>query len=142
MNYYSFNKTTLWLNIVGALVSYVLFAVELYTSAAQHTSYTSSLVFIFLAVNCTFRIFSWYRINRKKKSGLSEEALAKEERRQGMIDSIFSNATGVLVMLALTVHFIIRNTPVAFIVFCAVCTLCFVGILVLSIQNLKRIDRQ
>lgn len=67
MDGFSSSKTQLWLNIVGAVVCYVMFCIELYTSITQHSSYISSLVFIFLTVSCTIRIYTWLTAQKKEQ---------------------------------------------------------------------------
>ena len=70
-----------------------------------------------------------------------ESQIIRAERRQGIIITIFSNATGMLCLLVYLIHSILIKGPKALDIFCAFCAICFGVILVQSIQNLKRFDR-
>lgn len=142
MDYSSFSKTKLWMNIAGGIICWILFAYELYACIMNQSSYTSSLLFLFLALNCTFRVITFVSLIVKQKRGLDGEPLVKEERRNGLIISIFSNATAMLLMIVFLIHGMQRTNPsIVFTIFCAACVLCFAWILVMSIQNLRKFDK-
>ena len=141
MDYNTFSKPKMWTNVVGGIICYLLFAYELYASLIHDSSITGSLLFLFLAVNCTFRVFSYAKLSRIKKSTDNESQFVKAERRQGIITTIYSNATAVLLFLVLLIHSIMTKGPIAFDAILGLCTICFGVILVQTIQNLNRFDR-
>lgn len=143
MDYSTFSKPKMWANVAGGIICYILFAYELYARLTNDSSIISSLIFLFLAVNCTFRVFSYAKLNSIKKSVENDSQFVKAERRQSIIINIFSNATAVLCLLVFLIHLIItvKESSVAFDAFLGICTICFSVILVQSIQNLKRFDR-
>ena len=100
MDYNSFSKPKMVANAVGAVICYILFAYELHGRIQDHSSITSSLLFLYFAVNCTFRVISFARLKRKKKSLTDEKALLKAEHRQGLVLNIFNNATAALLLLS------------------------------------------
>ena len=141
MDYSTFSKPKMWANVVGGIICYIMFAYELYARLINDSSIISSLLFLFLAVNCTFRVFSYAKLNSIKKSMANDSLFVKAERRQGIIITIFSNATAMLCLLV----FLIRNITIkgseAFDAFLGICAICFGVILVQTIQNLKRFDK-
>lgn len=141
MDYSTFSKPKMWANVVGGIVCYVMFAYELYVCLEQNSNAVSSIVFLFIALNCTFRVFSYFKLNRMKKRMDDESQIIRAERRQGIIITIFSNATGMLCLLVYLIHSVHIKDPMALDIFCAFCAICFGVILVQSIQNLKRFDR-
>lgn len=141
MDYRTFSKPKLWANVAGGVVCYIMFAYELYACIMNDSSITSSLLFLLLAVNCTFRVFSYAKLNNIKKSTVNDSQFVKAERRQSIIINIFSNATAVLCLLVFMIHNITIKGSVAFDAFLGICAICFSVILVQSIQNLKRFDR-
>ena len=141
MDYNTFSKPKMWTNVVGGIVCYILFAYEFYASLIHDSSITSSLLFLLWAVNCTFRVFSYVKLSKIRKSTDDESQFVKAERRQGIIITIFSNATAVLVFLVLLIRSIMTKGPIAFDVILGLCTICFGVILVQTIQNLSRFDR-
>ena len=141
MDYRTFSKPKLWANVAGGVVCYIMFAYELYACIMNDSSITSSLLFLLLAVNCTFRVFSYAKLNNIKKSTANDSQFVKAERRQSIIINIFSNATGVLCLLVFMIRNITIKGSVAFDAFLGICAICFSVILVQSIQNLKRFDR-
>jgi hypothetical protein len=78
-----------------------------------------------------------------RKDTFSEEEVAKAARRQGIVSSIFSNATAGSYLLLLTAVFLFSHLKDKYIYtgLSAVLALCFIGLLVFSIRNLKRFDR-
>ena len=141
MDYRTFSKPKLWANVAGGVVCYIMFAYELYACIMNDSSITSSLLFLLLAVNCTFRVFSYAKLNNIKKSTANDSQFVKAERRQSIIINIFSNATAVLCLLVFMIRNITIKGSVAFDAFLGICAICFSVILVQSIQNLKQFDR-
>lgn len=141
MDYSTFSKPKMWANVVGGIVCYVMFAYELYVRLEQNSNAVSSILFLFLALNCTFRVFSYFKLNRMKKRMDDESQIIRAERRQGIIITIVSDATGMLCLLVYLIHSVLIKGPKALDIFCAFCAICFGVILVQCIQNLKRFDR-
>lgn len=139
MDYNSFSKPKMVANVVGAVICYILFAYELHGRIQDHSSITSSLLFLYFAVNCTFRVISFARLKRKKKSLTDEKALLKAEHRQGLVLNIFNNATAALLLLIFMIHAItLKETWLT--VFCAASVIAFTAILVMNILNLRKRD--
>lgn len=141
MDYRTFSEPKMWANVISGIICYFMFAYELYARLINNSSITSSLLFLFLAVNCTFRVFSYAKLNSIKKSMANDSQFVKAERRQSIIINIFSNATVVLCLLVFLIRDITLKGSVAFDAFLGFCAICFSVILVQSIQNLKRFDR-
>ena len=139
-----FKKITLWGNIVIGAVCYGMFFYLLYISATkQGGSYFGAVLFLVIALNCTNRIRSYFKIEQLRKNAISEEEVAKAERRSGIVNSIFSNATIGCYMLLMSVVFLFTDQKYGFyfMAFCAFLALCFIGLSVISLRNLKRFDR-
>ena len=139
-----FKKITLWGNIVIGAVCYGMFAYLFYISATkQGGSYFGAVLFLVIALNCTNRIRSYFKIEQLRKNAISEEDVAKAERRSGIVNSIFSNATIGCYMLLMSVVFLFTDQKYRFyfMAFCAFLALCFIGLSVISLRNLKRFDR-
>ena len=136
-------KIKLWVNIVIAMLCYFMFAYLLYGSITRHQNILGALLFFVFAINCTYRIRAYYKLERKRKSAFSEKEVARAVRRQGIASSIFSNATAGFYMLLLTVVFLLSGLKdrAVFTGICAVLALCFIGLLLVSIRNLKRFDK-
>ena len=141
MDYYTYTKPKLWANVICAALLYVLFAYELHSRLTGHSKGIGYLLFLILAVNCTFRVFAYAKLKRLENSITDERQLIRAERRQGLIITLFSNATALLGLLLFLIHSILIKGPKALYIFCAFCAICFGVILVQSIQNLKRFDR-
>ena len=141
MDYYSYSKPKLWANVICAALLYVLFAYELHSRLTGHSKGIGYLLFLILAVNCTFRVFAYAKLKRLEKSITDERQLIHAERRQGLIITLFSNATAMLGLLLLLIHSILINGPAALDIFFLFCAICFGGILILTIQNLRRLDK-
>ena len=141
MDYNSFTKPKMWANVVGGVLCYVMFAYELYACLEHDTNAMSAILFLFLAINCTFRVFSYVKLDRMKKGMDDEIQIIRAERRQGMIITIFSNATWTLCMLVYLIHSLVVKGPKALDLFLAFCVICFGVILYQTIQNLRRFDR-
>ena len=141
MDYYTYTKPKLWANVICAALLYVLFAYELHSRLTGHSKGIGYLLFLILAVNCTFRVFAYAKLKRLEKSITDERQLIHAERRQGLIITLFSNATAMLGLLLFLIHSILIKGPAALDVFFLFCAICFGGILILTIQNLRRLDK-
>ena len=141
MDYYTYTKPKLWANVICAALLYVLFAYELHSRLTGHSKGIGYLLFLILAVNCTFRVFAYAKLKRLEKSITDERQLIHAERRQGLIITLFSNATVMLGLLLFLIHSILIKGPAALDVFFLFCAVCFGGILILTIQNLRRLDK-
>ena len=141
MDYRTFSKPKLWANVAGGIICYIMFAYGLYDSLINNSSMIGSLLFLFLAVNCTFRVFSYVKLKRIKENAADDSQFVKAERRQDIIISIFSNATAMLCLLVFLICNISRKGTLIFEVFIGICAICYCVILVQSIQNLKRFDK-
>ena len=101
-----------------------------------------ALLFLVIAVNCTYRFLSYSKIEQIRKSAVSKEEIARAERRHWLVNSIFSNATVALFMSFMTLVLVCRGMENFYItVLFAAIALAFAGLLVFSIRNLKRFDR-
>lgn len=141
MDYYTYSKPKLWANVICAALLYVLFAYELHSRLTGHSKGIGYLLFLILAVNCTFRVFAYAKLKRLEKSITDERQLIRAERRQGLIITLFSNATAMLGLLVFMIHSILIKGPAALDIFFLFCAVCFGGILILTIQNLRRLDK-
>ena len=141
MDYYSYSKPKMWANVICAALLYVLFAYELHSRLTGHSKGIGYLLFLILAVNCTFRVFAYAKLKRLEKSITDEHQLIRAERRQGLIITLFSNATAMLGLLVFMIHSILIKGPAALDIFFLFCAVCFGGILILTIQNLRRLDK-
>ena len=141
MDYYTYSKPKLWANVISGVLLYVLFAYELHSRLTGHSKGIGYLLFLILAVNCTFRVFAYAKLKRLEKSITDERQLIRAERRQGLIITLFSNATAMLGLLLFLIHSILIKGPAALDVFFLFCAVCFGGILILTIQNLRRLDK-
>ena len=139
-----FKKITLWGNIVIGAVCYGMFAYLFYISATkQGGSYFGAVLFLVIALNCTNRIRSYFKIERMRKEAISEEEVARAERRAGIVNSIFSNATIGFYMLLMSLILLLKDQKYGFyfMAFCALLAFCFIGLSVIGLRNLKRFDR-
>ena len=128
-----FEKIRLLGSIVIAALCYGMFFYLLYGSLTRHTNILGPLLFLVIAINNTYRIRAHYKIERMRK----------DARRQGLVSSIFSNASAGFYLLLLTVVFLFSHIKDKYIYtgISAVLALCFIGLLVFSIRNLKRFYR-
>lgn len=140
MDYYSYSKPKLWGNIVCGIICYALFAYELSNSIINHSSILNPLLFFFFGINCTFRIYRWIKLNKKKDS-LDESAYLREENRNGIVFRIFSVATTLIIILVWSIVGLISNRDTIIIIIMVVSALCFSVVLVSDIHNLKRFDK-
>ena len=139
-----FRKVTLWGSIVIGVLCYCMFAYLFYISITkQGGSVLGAMFFLVIGVNCTHRIRSYFKIEQLRKNAISEEEVAKAERRSGIVNSIFSNATIGCYMLLMSVVFLFTDQKYGFyfMAFCAFLALCFIVLSVISLRNLKRFDR-
>lgn len=138
MDYSSFDKPKLWLNIAGFLLSGVMAGYVFH----DERDIPGTLLFVMLAVNCLFRIFSYFKLASIRRSASGEDEIVRAERRQGIVIFIFSGVTCLLYILLLLIESILKPDPVGFILFCVVIALLVAGSVVLGFRNLKRFDRQ
>ena len=138
-----FEKIRLLVSIVIATFCYGMFFYLLYGSLTRHQNILGPLLFLVIAINNTYRIRAHYKIERMRKDAVSEEEVAEAARRQGLVSSIFSNASAGFYLLLLTVVFLFSHVKDKYIYtgISAVLALCFIGLLVFSIRNLKRFYR-
>ena len=141
MDYSSFDKPKLWLNIAGFLFCGVMGVYLFFEGGAAHRDYFGMLLFFIFAVNCLFRIFSYFKLDRIRKSASSEKEIGHAERRQGLVISIFSNAMFMLFILLLFISSITKPLHVGFSIFCGATLFFIAWTLFLSVRNLKRFDR-
>lgn len=141
MDYRSFDKNKLIANVAAGVICYFMFAYELYYSFMNSASWAGALIFLFLAVNCTYRVYSYYKLQRIKKDSSKDYMILEIERRQNILISIFSNATAVLCLLAFIALIIVNGGSTVLAVFCAVFAIFFAFILFQNIKNLNRLDR-
>ena len=142
MDPFSYEKPRLWLNIVCMAIFLWMVAYPFRTGNTVHLSSGAALLFLLLAINCAFRIYSYLKLIRIRKRATSETEIVRAERRQSLIISIFSNATAILGLLFFFIKALATHSHLAFTIFVAVCLLCFVGILILTIKNLRRFDEK
>lgn len=142
MDYYTYTKPKMWANVIGAVLLYVMFAYEFYNRLTGHFKGIGYLLFLLLAVNCTFRIFAYAKLNRLEKSITDELQLMRAERRQGLIITLFSNATGMLCLLLFLIHSFVIKGPAALDIFFLFCTVGFGGVLIRTIQIFRRLDKR
>ena len=142
MDYYTYTKPKLWANVICAALLYVLFAYELHSRLTGHSKGIGYLLFLILAVNCTFRVFAYAKLKRLENSITDARQSIRAQPRQGLILTLFSNATAMLGLLLFLIHSILIKGPAALDIFFLFCAICFGGILILTIQNLKRFDKQ
>ena len=139
-----YKKINLWGSIVIGALCYGMFFYLLYISATKRGgSYFGALLFLVLAANCTNRIRSYFKIKQLRKSALSEKEVARLERRSGIVNSIFSNATIGFYMLLMSVIFLFADQKYRFyfMAFCALLAFCLIGLSVIGLRNLKRFDQ-
>ena len=137
----SFDKPRLWLNILCMAIFLWMVAYPFYSGNTVHVSSGAALLFLLLAINCAFRIYSYLKLIRIRKRATSETEIVRAERRQDLIMSIFSNATAILGLLFFFIQALVAHSNLVYVIVLAVCILCFAGILILSIRNLRRFDQ-
>lgn len=142
MDYYTYTKPKMWANVIGAMLLYFLSAYELHSRLTGHYKGISYLLFLFLALNCTYRVFAYAKLNRLEKSMADEREFIRAERRQNLIITMVSQATALLVLLIFLIHSLINKGPSALDIFFLFCVICFGAILILTIQNLRRLDKR
>ena len=142
MDPFSYEKPRLWLNVVCMAIFLWMVAYPFRTGNTVHLSSGAALLFLLLAINCAFRIYSYLKLIRIRKRAASVAEIVRAERRQSLIISIFSNATAILGLLYFFVQALAAHSNLVYAVVLAVCILCFAGILILSIRNLRRFDEK
>ena len=142
MDYYSFDRTKLWLNILGLAICLGMIVYNLHTGTTIIASLSAALLFLYFAINCLFRIYSYFKLERVRKSDTTETEIVRAERRTGLVITLFSNATGILFLLIILIESLVRSPKMDFFtILISVLTLGCIGILIQSIKNLKRFDR-
>ena len=140
MDYYSFDRTKLWLNVLCLAMCLGLIVYNLCTGSTA--SLGAVLLFLYFAINCLFRIYSYFKLERVRKSDASEAEIVRGERRTGLVITMFSNATAILFLLIMLIESLIKYHKMDFFtILVAVLTLGLIGVLIQSIRNLKRFDR-
>ena len=139
---YTYTKPKMWASAICALLLYFLSAYELHSRLTGQFKGISYLLFLLLAINATFRVFAYAKLNRLEKSITDEHELVRAERRQNMIITLFSNATALLILLIFLIHSLIIKGPAALDIFFLCCAIAFGGILILTFRNLKRLDER
>ena len=142
MDPFSYEKPRLWLNIVCMAIFLWMVAYPFLTGNTVHLSSGAALLFLLLAINCAFRIYSYLKLIRIRKRADSETEIVRADRRQSLIISIVSNATAILCLLFFFIKALATHINLVSTIFLAVCILCFAGILILTIQNLRRFDEK
>lgn len=135
-----FKKINLWGSIViGALCLFI--SVSL---ATTRSNFFVIVLFLILAVNCAWRVRSYYKIERMRKETFSEEEIALAERRSRIVNSIFSHATLGFFLLLIAVLSLIGNQKGMFYfsALSAALALCFIALFAINLRNLKRFDQR
>ena len=119
MDYSSYDKPKLWLNIAVFVLSCVMVGYLCFEGRGGRPDLFGMLLFGVFAVNSLFRVYSYFKLDRIRKSVPDEKELVRAERRQGLVISIFSNAMFLLFLLLLLIVSITKPLPVVFIICCA-----------------------
>ena len=141
MDYSSFDRPKLWLNIAVFVLCCVMVGYLCFEGRDGSHDLFGMLLFGIFAVNSLFRVYSYFKLDRIRKSEPDEKELVRAERRQGLVISIFSNAMFLLFIVLLLMESVVKPLPVGFIIFCAAVLLFMIWTLVLSVRNLKKFDR-
>ena len=141
MDYTSFDKPKLWLNIAVFVLCCVMVGFLCFEGEDGRQDLFGMLLFGIFAVNSLFRVYSYFKLDRIRKSAADEKELVRAERRQGLVISIFSNAMFLLLLLLFLIMSITKSLSVGFFIFCAAILLFMSWTLVLSVRNLKKFDR-
>lgn len=141
MDYSSFDRPKLWQNIAVFVLCCVMVAYLCMEGGPGSHDLFGMLLFGIFAVNSLFRVYSYLKLDRIRKSAPDEKELVRAERRQGLVISIFSNVTFLLLLSLFLIVGITKSLPVGFIIFCAVILLFAIWTLVQSVRNLKKFDR-
>ena len=136
-----YDRLRLGLDIIVLAICLWMASYPFRTGHSVHVNLATAALFLALAINCAFRIHSYFKMARIRENAATEEEIVRAERRQGLIASIFSNAMAILVLLVFLAQALFTHFSLTFSIVLAVCALCFGGILVLSIKNLNRFDR-
>ena len=141
MDYTSFDKPKLWLNIAVFVLCCVMVGYLCFEGEDGRQDLFGMLLFGIFAVNSLFRVYSYFKLDRIRKSVPDEKELVRAERRQGLVISIFSNAMFLLLLLLFLIISITKSLSVGFIIFCVAILLFMSWTLVLSVRNLKKFDK-
>ena len=98
MDYSSFDKPKLWLNIAIFALCCVMVGYLCFEGGDGRHDLFGMLLFGIFAVNSLFRVYSYFKLDRIRKSAPDEKELVRAERRQGLVISIFSNAMFLLLL--------------------------------------------
>ncbi len=142
MDYSSFDKPKLWLNIAVFVLCCVMVGYLCFEGRDGRRDLFGMLLFGIFAINSLFRVYSYFKLDRIRKSAPDEKEIVRAERRQGLVISIFSNAMFLLLLLLFLILSITKSLSVGFIIFCAAILLFAIWTLVQCVRNLKKIDRQ
>ena len=137
----SFDKLKLWIYIIGTMVFSVMFAYELSSAIANNSSISRTFVPLFLVVNYVFLVFRWITLNRKKNLELEEKALTKVKRHHDLANTVFCNATGVLLLAGILTDCLVNDKSAWFTAAVAIFTVCTICLLFLNIKSLKHFTR-
>ena len=136
-----YDRIRLGLDIIVLAICLWMASDPFRTGHSVHVNLATATLFLALAINCAYRIYTYFKMARIRENAATEEEIVRAERRQGLIVSIFSNAMAILILLVFFAQALFTHFNLTFTIVLAVCALCFGGILVLSIKNLKRFDR-
>ena len=142
MNRPLFDKTNLWRHIAGFVCCCALILYLLYNRSFHGNDYILILAFSFIAVVKLVRIFLGLKFERIRKNASDEAEIAQAERRQGLIDSIFTNAEYFLMILLIAILCIWDSIPDYVTIPLALAALLCILPLYQSIRNLRRFDQQ
>ena len=142
MNHSLSDKTMLWRSIAGfvcccAFILYLLFGRRFHGNEDILV-----MAFSLIALVNLFRIFLCLKFGKIRKDASSEEEIARAERRQVLIISIFTNAKYFLFILLIAIFAILESTPAYVTIPLALAALLCILPLYESIRNLRRFDRQ
>ena len=137
----SSDKLKLWFYVVGAVVFSVMFAHDLSSAIAGNSSLSSTYIPLFLVVNYVFLVFRWIALNRKKKKlEPDEKTLAKIEHSNDLVNTVFFNATGVLLLAGILTNCLVKGRSAWFTVAVAILIICTICLLFINIKSLKQFN--
>ena len=108
MNHSLSDKTMLWRSIAGFVCCC---AFILYGRRFHGNEDILVMAFSLIALVNLFRIFLCLKFGKIRKDASSEEEIARAERRQVLIISIFTNAKYFLFILLIAIFAILESTP-------------------------------
>ena len=142
MNRPIFDKTNLWRHIAGFVCCCAFILYLLYNRSFHGNDYILILAFSFIAVVNLVRIFLSLKFERIRKNASDEAEIARAERRQGLIVSIFTNAEYFLAILMIAIFGIRESFPAYVTIPLSLAAILCILPLYESIRNLRRFDRQ